>query len=159
MPIILGKIFFLKLGIFEVPPYSPPKFFFQKNDKTTEITSSNIVWVLSRVWLFETTWTGAQKPPLSIVISRQEYWSGLPFPSLNFLMYLTVKTCIESQLSEKDMPSCLLWPGNYVMFITGSGVTLWNPHGHVCLELSKWGIPTNKFQDPKLGLTVSFPCF
>ena len=71
MPIILGKIFFFKLGIFEVLPFF--FFFFPKNDETTEITSSNSVCVLSRVQLFETTWTGVQLPPLSIEISRQEY--------------------------------------------------------------------------------------
>ena len=28
-----------------------------------------------------TPWTVAHQPPLSIGFSRQEYWSGLPFPS------------------------------------------------------------------------------
>ena len=28
-----------------------------------------------------TLWTGAQQAPLSMGFSRQEYWSGLPFPS------------------------------------------------------------------------------
>ena len=37
--------------------------------------------VLSCVWLFATTWTVAHKAPLSMEFSRQEYWSGLPFPS------------------------------------------------------------------------------
>ena len=36
---------------------------------------------LSRVRLFETPWTVAYKSPLSMEFSRQEYWSGLPFPS------------------------------------------------------------------------------
>ena len=36
---------------------------------------------LSRVWLFATAWTVAYKAPLSMEFSRQEYWSGLPFPS------------------------------------------------------------------------------
>ena len=35
---------------------------------------------LSRVQLFVTPWTGARQAPLSIEFSRQEYWSGLPFP-------------------------------------------------------------------------------
>ena len=35
---------------------------------------------LSRVRLFATPWTVAQAPP-STGFSRQEYWSGLPFPS------------------------------------------------------------------------------
>ena len=36
---------------------------------------------LSRVWLFVTPWTVAHQAPLSMGFSRQEYWSGLPFPS------------------------------------------------------------------------------
>ena len=36
---------------------------------------------LSRVQLFATPWTVAQKAPQSMGFSRQEYWSGLPFPS------------------------------------------------------------------------------
>ena len=31
--------------------------------------------------LFETLWTVAHQAPLSVGCSRQEYWSGLPFPS------------------------------------------------------------------------------
>ena len=29
---------------------------------------------------FETPWTVARQAPLSMEFSRQEYWSGLPFP-------------------------------------------------------------------------------
>ena len=36
---------------------------------------------LSRARLFTTPWTVAYKAPLSMEFSRQEYWSGLPFPS------------------------------------------------------------------------------
>ena len=36
---------------------------------------------LSHVWLFETPWTVACQAPPSKGFSRQEYWSGLPFPS------------------------------------------------------------------------------
>ena len=36
---------------------------------------------LSRVWLFATPWTIAHQAPLSMGFSRQEYWSGVPFPS------------------------------------------------------------------------------
>ena len=35
----------------------------------------------SRVWLFVTPWTVAHQAPLSMEFSRQEYCSGLPFPS------------------------------------------------------------------------------
>ena len=36
---------------------------------------------LSCVWLFVTPWTVAYHIPPSMGFSRQEYWSGLPFPS------------------------------------------------------------------------------
>ena len=36
---------------------------------------------LSRVRLFVTPWTVAYQVPQSMEFSRQEYWSGLPFPS------------------------------------------------------------------------------
>ena len=39
------------------------------------------VKTLSRVPLFVTPWTVAYQAPLSMGFSRQEYWSGLPFPS------------------------------------------------------------------------------
>ena len=39
------------------------------------------VKLLSRVRLFTTLWTVAHQASLSIGFSRQEYWSGLPFPS------------------------------------------------------------------------------
>ena len=35
--------------------------------------------------LFVTPWTVARQAPLSLEFSRQEYWSGLPFPSLEVL--------------------------------------------------------------------------
>ena len=36
---------------------------------------------LSHVHLFANTWIVAHQAPLSMGFSRQEYWSGLPFPS------------------------------------------------------------------------------
>ena len=36
---------------------------------------------LSRVWLLATPWTAANQAPPSMGFSRQEHWSGLPFPS------------------------------------------------------------------------------
>ena len=34
----------------------------------------------SHIWLLVTLWTVAHQAPLSMGFSRQEYWSGLPFP-------------------------------------------------------------------------------
>jgi len=37
--------------------------------------------LLSHVGLFATLWTVVWQAPVSMEFSRQEYWSGLPFPS------------------------------------------------------------------------------
>ena len=37
---------------------------------------------LSRVRLLTTSWTAAYQAPLPMGFSRQEYWSGVPLPSL-----------------------------------------------------------------------------
>ena len=52
---------------------------------------------LSHVRLFSTPWTAAHQAPPSMGFSRQEYWSGVPSPSLN------IRT-ISSQM-EKAMAS------------------------------------------------------
>ena len=38
------------------------------------------MFVLSSVQLFVTPWTAAHQAPVSMEFSKQEYWSGLPFP-------------------------------------------------------------------------------
>ena len=62
MNILYCKI--LKLHIFLLP---------QKKVKENKVAQC--------VQLFATPWTGAHQAPPSIEFSRQEYWSGLPFPS------------------------------------------------------------------------------
>ena len=44
-----------------------------------------LVKSLSRVRLSATPWTVAYQAPPSMEFSRQEYWSGLPFPSPGYL--------------------------------------------------------------------------
>ena len=41
---------------------------------------------------FVTTWTVAHHAPLCMEFSRQEYWSGLPFPSLEYIIYIYTHT-------------------------------------------------------------------
>ena len=43
------------------------------------------VQLLSHVLLFVAPWTVAHQAPLSVGFSRQECWSGLPFPPLGDL--------------------------------------------------------------------------
>ena len=77
-------------------------------------------WSLSRVRLFATPWTVARQAPLSMEFSRQEYWSGLPWPS------------------PGDLPD----PGNQtpVSHITGRFFTVWATwEAHLSfLLLFKW---------------------
>ena len=48
----------------------------------------------SCVWLFGTPWTGAYQAPPSMGFSRQEYWSGLSFPSPWDLPVPGIEPCI-----------------------------------------------------------------
>ena len=46
-----------------------------------------------------------QVPPLSVEFSREEYWSGLPFPPP-----VTKQRCIQTAVSLKDTYACMfLW--------------------------------------------------
>ena len=51
-----------------------------------------LFWLLSRVRLIATPWTVAHEAALSTGFPRQEYWSGLPFPSPVNLSDLGIKS-------------------------------------------------------------------
>ena len=46
---------------------------------------------LSRVRLLATSWTAAYQAPLSMGFSRQEYWSGVPSPSLKNYLVIAIQ--------------------------------------------------------------------
>ena len=52
-----------------------------KEKQTLLILVCMCVQLLSCVRLFASLWTAARQAPLSMGFSRQEYWSGLLFPS------------------------------------------------------------------------------
>ena len=60
--------------------------------------------VTSCVQLFVTPWTAAHQVPLSLGFSRQEYWSGVPFPSSGHLptvsLGITNMTTLAPPLSD-----------------------------------------------------------
>ena len=58
----------------------------------------------SRVRLFATPWTVAHQAPPSVEFSRQEYWSGLPFPSPGDLPNPGIK-CRSPALQADALPS------------------------------------------------------
>ena len=51
-----------------------------RDQKPTCLKNIMLLWPLSHVWLFAIPWTVARQT-LSMEFSRQEYWSGLSFPS------------------------------------------------------------------------------
>ena len=59
---------------------------------------------LSCVRLFATAWTVAYQAPLPMEFSRQEYWSGLPFPSPGDLPDPGIELCSPT-LQVDTLPS------------------------------------------------------
>ena len=58
--------------------------------------------LLSRVQLFANPWTVARQAPLSMGLSGQEYWSGLPFPPPADLADPGIKTVSPAALAFAD---------------------------------------------------------
>ena len=67
---------------------------------------------LSPVQLFATPWTVAHQAPLSMGFSRQEYWSGVPFPTPGDLPDLsrhqTHASCV-SYIGRQILDLCGTW--------------------------------------------------
>ena len=70
------------------------------------------VKLLSRVQLFATPWTVAYHAPSSMRFSRQEYWSGLPFPSPGNLPNPGIKPgspALEADALTSEPPENKMW--------------------------------------------------
>ena len=74
---------------------------------------------LSRVRLFATPWTTAYQAPLSMGLCRQEYWSGLPFPSPGNLPDPGIKPGSPT-LQAEALPSAL--SGKSISFLELSNI-------------------------------------
>ena len=91
---------------------------------------------LSRVRLFATPWTVAHQTPPSMGFSRQNYWSGLPFPSPGDLP----NSGIESRSPKLLADSLLSEPqGGYSPW---RGKKVWHAWAHIhccccCKSLSR----------------------
>ena len=84
------------------PPGSPVPGIIQARTLEWVAISFSNAWkwkvkvkLLSRVQLFATPWTAAYQAPLSMGFSRQEYWSGVPLPSLFTLCTLQRKKSLQ----------------------------------------------------------------
>ena len=89
--------------------------------------------MLSCIWLFVTPWTVARQTPLSMEVSRQEYWSGLPFPSPGD------QTCVL----------CISCTGRWILY----HCTTWEPWTHTEMALStilwSWYLVKPGLRSPK----------
>ena len=63
------------------PGIKPSSLELQADSLLAEPQVKVVVKSLSCVRLFATPWTIAYQAPQSMEFSRQEYWSGVPFPS------------------------------------------------------------------------------
>ena len=84
------RVLEFRTGVFRYIKYVP--FFFFENHFHFTQSSAAAAKSLSRVRLCLTTQTAAHQAPLSLEFSRQEHWSGLPFPSQ---MHACVLSCFS----------------------------------------------------------------
>ena len=65
----------------------------------------------SHVQLFATLWTVAHQAPLSLGFSRQEYWSGLPFPTPGDLLDPGIESLslMSPVLADGFFPTSVTW--------------------------------------------------
>ena len=64
---------------------------------------------------YVTSWTAAHQAPLVVGLSRQEYWNGLPFPSLRGLPSPGIKP-MSPALQTDSLPLSLLGSSNKKIF-------------------------------------------
>ena len=91
-------------------------------EKTSTISDIDIQYVpflevlhhFSHVSLFATLWTIASQAPLSLGFSRQDYWSGLPFPSPGDLPNPGIKptSLISPALAGGFFITRVIWTGS-----------------------------------------------
>ena len=80
------------------PPGSPVPGILQPRTLEWVAISFSNAWkwklkvkLLSHVRLLATPWTAAHQAPPSMGFSRQEYWSGVPLPSLQWVAYQVLR--------------------------------------------------------------------
>ena len=106
--------------------------------------------LLSRVWLFAIQWTVTYQAPPSMWFSRQEYWSGLPFPSSGDLPNPGIKhgspklqaDALPSEPPGKPSRPYFVYSSENLLYNAGSSAQCPSIDGHLgCLHL--WAIMNN----------------
>ena len=72
---------------------------------------------LSHVLLFVTPWTVARQAPLSMGFLRQEYWSGLPFPTPGDLPDSGIEPLCLLHCQADSLPSETSFISNIALFL------------------------------------------
>ena len=102
------------------------------------------------MWLFAIQWTVAYQAPPSMWFSRQEYWSGLPFPSPGDLPNPGIESgsptlqadTLPSEPLGKPSRSHFVYSSENLLYNTGSLAQCSSVNGHLgCLHL--WTIMKN----------------
>ena len=88
----------------------------------------------SHVWLCATPQTASHQAPLSLGFSRQEHWSGLPFPPPKMWHYLAIFSSNSSPITQllslhRDDPVFFAVPQTYsgsLKALALTGPSAWN---------------------------------
>ena len=72
---------------------------------------------LSRVRLLAIPWSAAYQAPSSMGFSRQEYWSGVPLPSLSFSVDLSNSLLLRSNIKLVSIISIVIYLSIYLVYI------------------------------------------
>ena len=83
------------------PDCDPPSPFFYTHGLT--LSNTLLLKLLSHVRFLGIPWTAASKAPPSMGFSRQEYWSGVPLPSLNTFLLVLKYLCNFKNLIFKEI--------------------------------------------------------
>ena len=94
---------------------------------------------LSHVQLFAIPWTVAHQTPLCMEFPRQEYWSGLPFPSPGDLPKLGIEPdCYVSCIGRQTLYHCTTWEAH---LLPDSLPNIWKIF-FLHLLMASWKYPT-----------------
>ena len=134
------------------PPHWKQIFGSASQTKQLSLLFIIMLWMLSHFWLFVTQWIVACQATLSMKFSRQEYWSGLPFPTPGDLLTQGSNLHLLCLLHwEVDSSPCTTWEALFYHQSSSSSVNcsvvsdLW-PHGILparILELVPFPSPGN----------------
>ena len=82
------------------------------------------VCVFSHVQLFAAPWTIACQAPPPMEFSRQDYWSGMPFPTAGDLLDSGIQpvTLVSSALVGRFFPISTTWNNRYQKSIMKSNI-------------------------------------